>query len=47
VVAERPIALLPASLIEMIARKIIEVGASTVRDRAEIAKMAVKEVGIP
>jgi hypothetical protein len=37
----------PDPLIEIIARKIIEVGASTIRDPAEIAKMAVKELGIP
>ena len=37
----------PDPLIEMIARKIIEVDASTIRDPAEIAKMAIKELGIP
>jgi len=37
----------PDPLVEMIARKIIEVGASNIRDPARIAKMAVKDLGIP
>ena len=37
----------PDPLVEMIARKVIEVGTSNVRDPARIAKMAVKDLGIP
>ena len=37
----------PDPLVEMIARKVIEVGASNIRDPARIAKMAVKDLGIP
>ena len=33
-------------LTEMIARKVIEIGATTIRDPAEIANLAVKKLGI-
>jgi len=34
-------------LTEMIAQKVIEIGATTIRDPAAIAKMVVKKLGIP
>jgi hypothetical protein len=34
-------------LIEAVARKIIEIGASTIRDPAEIAKLAIKRLRLP
>ena len=34
-------------LTEMIAQRIIEIGATTIRDPAEIAKMVIKKLGIP
>jgi len=34
-------------LTEMIAQKIVEIGATTIRDPAEIAKTALKKLGIP
>jgi hypothetical protein len=33
-------------LTEMIAQKVTEIGATTIRDPAEIAKMAVKKIGL-
>jgi len=33
-------------LTEMIAQKVIEIGATTIRDPAEIANLAVKKLGI-
>jgi hypothetical protein len=37
----------PDPLIEKIAQNIIEIGASTIRDPAEIAKLAVKGLHLP
>jgi hypothetical protein len=37
----------PDPLIEMLARKIIEIGATTVRDPAKIAKLAIEELRLP
>jgi len=34
-------------LTELIAQKIIEIGATTIRDPAEIAKAALKKLGVP
>ena len=34
-------------LTEMIAQKIIEIGATTIRDPGEIAEMAIKKLDIP
>jgi hypothetical protein len=31
----------------MIAQKVIEIGATTIRDPAEIAKMVIKKLGVP
>ena len=37
----------PDPLIEMIARKVVDIGATTIREPAEIAKAAIKQLGIP
>jgi len=37
----------PDPLIETVARKIVEIGASTIRDPAEIAKLAVQRLRLP
>lgn len=37
----------PDPLIETVERNIIEIGASTIRDPAEIAKLAVKRLSLP